>query len=187
MKSYLITDPSIYTNNINTFEHKLNYTIQNNNIDFICFRDKESLNYKALAETFVNISKKNNIKNIFINSHIELAKSLNATGVHLTSKQFDKIAYAKSMGLKVIISCHNENDINKAIENKSDYITYSPIFDTPNKGNPKGIEELKYIVNKYNNIRIFALGGIISKGQIKDIKSTNTFGFASIRYFINNI
>ena len=187
MKSYLITDSSIYTNNINIFEQKLNYTIQNNNIDFICFRDKISDNYKELAEKFINISKQNNIKNIFINSHVDLAISLNATGVHLTSIQFDKIVYAKSIGLKVIISCHNECDINNALKNKADYITYSPIFDTPNKGNPKGIEELKYIVNKYNNIRIFALGGIISKGQIKDIKSTNTFGFASIRYFINNI
>ena len=184
MKSYLITDPKYFSNNLNTFENKLNNTIQENNIDFICFRDKESANYKELAEIFVKVSKQNNIKNIYINTHINLSHSLNITGVHLTSKQFDKIPYSKSMGLKVIISCHNEIDINKAIENKADYITYSPIFDTPNKGDEKGITNLDMIVEKYSSTKIFALGGIISEEHINLIKSVNAYGFASIRYFI---
>jgi thiamine-phosphate pyrophosphorylase len=184
MKSYLITDPSIYTNNINDFENTLNYTIQNNNIDFICFRDKESSNYKQLAISLVDISKSNNISNIFINSYIDLAYSLNATGVHLTSEQFNKIAYAKNIGLKTIISCHNEIDIQKAIKYKADYLTYSPIFDSPNKGKSKGLDDLKYITNKYKDVKIFALGGIISNSHIDMINSTNAYGFASIRYFI---
>jgi len=184
MKSYLITDPSIYSSDINIFEKKLNTTIQNNNIDFICFRDKSSSNYKELAKSFIKISKQNYISNIFINTRIELAVSLNATGVHLTSKQFNKIAYAKSIGLKTIISTHNEDDIKQAIKNKVDYITYSPIFDTPNKGKSKGTDDLKYITNKYKDIKIFALGGIVTNNHIDMLKSTNTYGFASIRYFV---
>jgi len=183
MKSYLITDPSIYSNDINIFEKTLNNKIKNNKIDFICFRDKSSTNYKELAKLFIKISKQNNISNIFINQYIDLADNLKATGVHLTSKQFDKIAYAKSIGLKTIISTHNENDIKKAIDNKVDYITYSPIFDTPNKGTVKGIKNLKDIVKRYNNINIFALGGIVSDEHIKSIKDIACFGFASIRYF----
>ena len=183
MKSYLITDPNIYTNNIQEFESILKTTIQNNSIDYICFRDKKSSNYKELAKSFVKISKQNNITNIFINQYIDLANSLKATGVHLTSKQFDKIAYVKSIGLKSIISTHNEDDIKQAIKNNVDYITYSPIFDTPNKGAAKGIKNLKDIVKKYNDINIFALGGIISDEHIKSVKNTSCFGFASIRYF----
>ena len=185
MKSYLITDPKYFTNDIDKFRNRLNNTIQNNKIDFICFRDKSSENYKELVKTFVEVSKQNNISNIFINTHIELAYSLKAIGVHLTSNQYDKIAYAKSIGLKVIISTHNEEDIKKAIEYNADYITYSPIFDTPNKGKAKGIEDLINIVFKYNNIKIFALGGIISDEHINSIETTKAFGFASIRYFIN--
>jgi len=184
MKSYLITDPKIYSSNLNKFESILNKIINNNQIDYICFRDKDSSNYEELANSFVKISKENNIPNIFINSHIELAYSLNATGVHLTSTQFDKIAYAKSIGLKTIISTHNENDIKQAINNNVDYITYSPIFDTPNKGKAKGIDDLKYITNKYKDIKIFALGGIVSNNHIDMIKSINSYGFASIRYFL---
>ena len=184
MKSYLITDPSIYTNNIEEFDTILNNTIQNNSIDYICFRDKISCNYKELAESFVKKAKQKNIENIFINKYIDLAISLKVTGVHLTSMQFNKIVYAKSIGLKTIISCHNEDDIKNAIKYKTDYITYSPIFDSPNKGKSKGLEELKYIVNKYNDIKIFALGGIITNNHIHDIKNTKAYGFASIRYFI---
>jgi len=43
-----------------------------------------------------------------------------------------------------------------------DFITYSPIFKTPHKGQAKGIEDLKKMVLRYN-VKIIALGGIITK------------------------
>jgi thiamine-phosphate pyrophosphorylase len=82
-----------------------------------------------------------------------------------------------------VISCHNEKDIKNAIEQKADFITYSPIFPTPNKGEPKGLEELEKIVKRYP-INIIALGGIISNEQIKELEKTGVYGFASIRYFV---
>jgi thiamine-phosphate pyrophosphorylase len=183
MKSYLITDPSIYTNNPKKFEEILTSIINKNNIDYICFRDKISSNYKELAKILIKISIDNNINNIYINTHINLAKQLNAKGVHLNSQQFSQIQYAQSLNLKVIISCHCEDDIKKAIKHDLDYITYSPIFNTPNKGQAKGLEHLMYIQNKYPKVKIFALGGIISEIHINQIKQTHTYGFASIRYF----
>jgi thiamine-phosphate pyrophosphorylase len=184
MKSYLITDPNIYTNNTNIFRNILTKILKYNQIDYICFRDKQSLNYIQLAKSFVNIAKNNNIQNIFINQYIDLAISFQATGVHLTSNQFDKISYVKNMNLKVIISCHNEDDIQKAISSKVDYITYSPIFNTPNKGKAIGLAKLSYIVQKYKSIKIFALGGITNNENIKLIKQSKSYGFSSIRYFI---
>jgi len=185
MKSYLITDPDIYTNNPKSFRLKLQEAISNNNVDYICFRDKTTCNPQSLAEIYVHVCKSNNIKNIFINQYINLASSLNITGVHLTSNQLDRISYCKHLNLKVIISCHNESDIQNAIEDNADYITYSPIFTTPNKGEPKGIDDLAYIINKYPGIKIFALGGIISEEEVSKIKNTNAYGFSSIRYFTN--
>jgi thiamine-phosphate pyrophosphorylase len=61
-------------------------------------------------------------------------------------------------------------------------VTYSPIFTTPNKGEPKGIEDLKDVL-EITEIKIFALGGIVEDEQIKSISQTDSFGFASIRYF----
>jgi len=183
MKSYLITDPKYYSNDIQTFENTLTRILKNKTPDIVCFRDKESKNIEALIKTFVNVCHEEKIKNIFINSYIELAIKYKVKGVHLTSTQFDKIQFAKNSGLEVVISCHNEEDIKKAIENKADFITYSPIYPTPNKGEPKGLANLKDVVNKYP-IKIIALGGIISNEQIEALEKTSVYGFASIRYFV---
>lgn len=67
----------------------------------------------------------------------------------------------------------------------ADYITYSPIFSTPNKGEPVGLEKLKEINDKIN-INCFALGEIVSDEQILACEKTGIYGFASIRYFIKN-
>ena len=179
---YLITDPKYYTNNKTTFKEKLEEVLSSKRVDMACFRDKVSSNYEELAKIFIDTCKKFNIKQIILNENLELAIKLNC-GIHLTSKQFDKIKLAKDANLFTIISCHNEEDIKKAIQNNADTITYSPIFETPNKGKAKGVEELKEVNEKYS-IKIIALGGIIDESHIDQIKACKLNGFASIRYFI---
>jgi thiamine-phosphate pyrophosphorylase len=186
MKSYLITDPKYYTNHPTKFEQKLQNVIDDNHIDLICFRDKISSNQEELIDIFMHTCKKNNIFKTFINTNIDLAHKYKSHGVHLTSEQFDKIKIAKELSLQVIISTHNEQEIQNAIDLGADYITYSPIFFTPNKGDAKGLENLKYIIKEYPQIPIIALGGIIDLEHLNKIKTINPFGFASIRYFFNN-
>ena len=184
MKKYLITDPEYYTNDLKEFQNKLENKLKNKKTDIACFRDKKSKNVEELAKIFVNVCKKNNINTILLNSDYKLAHKLGAHGVHLNSKQFDEIQEAKKLNLITIISCHTENEIQKAIELSSDMITYSPIFNTPNKGEAKGIELLKKVVKTYPKTKIIALGGIIKDSQIQEIKEAKAYGFASIRYFI---
>ena len=184
MIKYLITDPKYYTNDEKKFEEILINVLDKHQIKITCFRDKESSNFKELAKIFIKICKEKDIKKILLNGDYLLAHKLNATGVHLTSTQFDDILKAKELGLYVIISCHTFEDIQKAIDYKADAVTYSPIFETPNKGLPKGIEVLKEAIDKYNNINIIALGGIINEKQIEQISKTKAYGFASIRYFV---
>jgi thiamine-phosphate pyrophosphorylase len=184
MINYLITDPKYYTNDPIIFSSILEKVLKYKTISMACFRDKISPNAKELASIFLRICKKYNIEKILINSNISLAKDLGFDGVHLTSLQFDKINELNINNLFSIISCHNEDEIKLAIKYNANMITYSPIFDTPNKGNPKGIKQLDSIVKKYN-IPIIALGGIINDNHIKFISKTNVKGFASIRYFID--
>ena len=183
LKSYLITDPQYYTNNPTQFKNSLIKVYQNFKLNFVCFRDKESENYRELAKIFIEISKSFKIEKILINSYIDLAKELNFDGVHLTSTQFDKIEYAKSLNLYTICSTHNINEIKECELKGVNAISFSPIFITPNKGKPKGIEELKEVL-KNSNIKIFGLGGIISQKHIKELSKTSIYGFASIRYFV---
>jgi thiamine-phosphate pyrophosphorylase len=184
MIRYLITDPKYYTNDEKKFEEVLINILNKHQIEIACFRDKESANFEDLAKIFIKTCKEKDIKKILLNGNYLLAHKLNATGVHLTSTQFDDIQKAKELGLYVIISCHTFEDIKKAIDYQAHAVTYSPIFETPNKGIPKGIKILKEAVEKYENINIIALGGIMNEKQIEQISKTKAYGFASIRYFV---
>lgn len=185
LKQYLITDPKYYGTKVLDLENKLDYILKNNQVDVACFRDKTSANYEELAKAFIRICQNNKIETILLNENYLLAKELGATGVHLTSKQFDVIKEVKDLDLFVIISCHNVAEVEKAQKRYVNAITYSPIFDTPNKELPKGVSKLAEVCNIFD-MHIFALGGIISQDQIKKIKNTRACGFASIRYFCEN-
>ncbi len=185
MYAYLITDPAYYGSDSETFKKVLQSVLKQHSIEYACFRDKVSPNFKELAAIFVSTCKRAGIKNIFINSHIHLASSLHADGVHLTSSQLSFIGEAKALGLKVTASTHNENEIALAVESGANYITYSPIFETPNKENPKGLEDLKDKVDKIR-VNIIALGGIVTSEHVKNVERSGAYAFASIRYFIDN-
>lgn len=184
LKKYLITDPKYYSNKEDLFKKNLTRVLKNNLVDIACFRDKESANFDTLAKIFIDICNEFKIKEILLNGDYHLAKKLGATGVHLTSSQFSEIKEAKKLNLYTIISCHTFSDIEKALDSYCNAVTFSPIFDTPNKGEPKGITTLKEAINLYEDIDIIALGGIVREEQVAQISKTKAYGFASIRYFI---
>jgi thiamine-phosphate pyrophosphorylase len=68
----------------------------------------------------------------------------------------------------------------------ADYATYSPIFETPAKGEPKGVEGLKKAMQEVD-IKIFALGGIITQQHVAQLETAKPYGFASIRYFYEDL
>ena len=171
MKKYLITAKPSY------------FQLRKYMPDFALYRDKESKDYILHAEEFIQMCKQMKRLKSFLHRDYLLAYTLNAVGVHLTSMQFDDIRKAKELGLEVIISTHTYEEVLKAEDLGADYVTYSPIFHSPHKGEPKGLEDLKELVQKAD-IKIFALGGIIDEQQIKLIEETKAYGFASIRYFL---
>ncbi|AXX91365.1 thiamine phosphate synthase [Malaciobacter molluscorum LMG 25693] len=184
MKKYLITDPKYYSDNTILFRKNLTRVLKNHKVDIACFRDKISHNYEDLAKVFIDVCNEFKIETTLINSHINLAKQLKATGVHLTSDQFNQIKEAKENDLYTIISCHNYNDIEKAQSFYANCVTYSPIFNVANKGEPKGIHKLKEAIKIFEDIDIIALGGITTKEDLKKVAYAKPYGFASIRYFI---
>ncbi len=180
MKSYLITDPSYYTSNPKIFSKKLLHVIEKKSPDFICIRDKKTNNYREIA---LEVKKSVNHSKVFLHTDYCLANELGFYGVHLPSNRLEGIKKAKDYGLHVVVSTHSLDEAQLAEKLGADFITYSPIFYTPNKGTPKGLEKLKEINGKIN-IDCFALGGIVDESQIQACKKTGVYGFASIRYFI---
>jgi thiamine-phosphate pyrophosphorylase len=183
--SYLITDPEIFGNTPKKLQQSLTKTFENHNVDMICFRDKTSMNKEELALSCIEIAHKFGIKKVLINSDIELCKRYKFDGIHLNSQQFDLLKILQDSNLYKIISCHTEKQIALAKSYNANAVTYSPIFFKENKGEPKGIENLQNMITKYQDdkFKIVALGGIVSNNDVKKIIETNSFGFASIRYF----
>mgnify|MGYP003571688403 CR=1 FL=1 len=180
---YLITDPDYYSSDETIFEKKLESILSTTHVDHACFRDKHSSNYEALARIFVRVCQKHNIQQVLLNENIALAKELKC-GVHLTSKQFELIKEAKQNDMYVVISCHDILQVEKAQKAFVNAVTYSPIFKTPNKGEPKGVPNLKKLLSIFD-MNIIALGGIITQEHVTQISKTRAYGFASIRYFLN--
>lgn len=178
MLSYAITDPSLLS-----FDHLDSYLSHiEGKADIVLYRDKKNRNYSDHAKIFVESARQYNFEKILLHNDILLAKALKADGVHLSSDRIEEIPLAKQASLFVIVSTHILDEIQKAETLGADMVTFSPIFDTPDKGEPVGLEKLAQVSSAVN-IPVIALGGILTQKQINACREAGAEGFASIRYF----
>jgi len=184
VKSYLITDPAYYGSDPQMLSDFLDKVFQTHRVDYALFRDKETNNYGELAQIFIRKCREYGVEKVLLHGDALMAHRYGADGVHLMSHQHIGITEAKSMGLYVILSTHTHMAAMMAKQSGADAITYSPIFDSPGKGDPKGLEDLKELIAKIN-IPVFALGGILTEDQIQQVAECGAYGFASIRYFVS--
>lgn len=184
MKKYLITDPQYYTSNPQLFVQKLLHVKVKHQPDYICLRDKITSSYEPLAKAFLETFSDCEKTKLYLHTDFLLAKKLGCQGVHLPSNALSDIDKAKRLNLEVIFSAHSYEEILLAEKLGADAVTISPIFSTPNKGEPLGLEKLKEINDKIS-IKCFALGGIVLEEQIAMCESAGVYGFASIRYFLD--
>jgi len=179
MKSYAITDPSFYSNK-KEFQYYIK-SILDQNVDYICFRDKTNNFYEEYAILFLSYKTSFLKTNFFLHNHYDIALKLNADGVHI-NKTLLKNINMDSSKILIILSTHNKEDIQMAIDKNYYAVTYSPIFLTPNKGIPVGINGLNKMVQE-SKIKIIALGGIVTNYHLNLLKNSNIYAFASIRFF----
>ncbi len=182
MQKYLITSREFYTDTSALFSSILHTQFKKHSPTHALYRDKTNLNYNLQAAHFMEVCSQFADVKSFIHQHVDLAKELGATGVHLASGQYSEIVRAKELELEVIISTHSHEEVMRAQKLGADAVTYSTIFASPNKGKPKGVKDLKELIGKCD-INIFALGGIVTKEHIDIIEEAGAYGFASIRYF----
>jgi len=184
IKQYLITDPSFYTSDPITVVQRLLQVKANYQPDYICIRDKKSADYATVAKAVVKASVQDDRTKLYLHTDFNLAHELGCDGVHLPSNAFNEIEKAKTLGLEVIVSTHTLEEALEVQKRGADAITFSPIFTTPNKGEPLGLEKLKEI-NDRIHIKCFALGGIVTLEHIRACEDVSVYGFASIRFFVD--
>ena len=108
---------------------------------------------------------------LFINDRVDVARAVEADGVHLGLQSMPVDAVRRIVGTSMMIgaSTHSVQEAKDAETKGADFITYGPIFDTPSKaayGQPVGKDSIKSV--KYEiEIPIFAIGGIKSGNAIK--------------------
>lgn len=180
--SYLITDPACYGAAPDVFAVRLEAALRAHRPDFALYRDKRNPDYARTAARFLEVCGRSGCTRGLLHGDIALARRLGAYGVHLTSGQGEEIAAAKRAGLFTVISTHSEGEILRAMRQGADAVTYSPVFASPGKGEPKGLEDLKDKTAKIG-LPIIALGGIVGPEQIEAVRCAGAAGFASIRYF----
>ncbi|WP_309498666.1 thiamine phosphate synthase [Sulfurovum sp.] len=176
MIRYAITDP--LTLDFNYLEHDLKRFSQK--ASMIVYRDKDNANYAYNAKLFVENAK--GFEKVLLHREYLQANTFGADGVHLSSTQFRDISKAKKLGLFVVISTHTPDEAKLAKALGADMITYSPVFETPNKGKALGLKALEALLQTVD-IPVIALGGILTQEQIDSCEKSGASGFASIRYF----
>lgn len=184
MKKYCISDPLFYSSNPTQLLEKLLHVKALHQPDFICLRDKMTADYTSLAQALFAMRDSFEGTKLYLHTDFLLASQMGFMGVHLPSYLIEDIRSAKALNLEVIFSAHSLEDALRAQDLGADMITISPIFETPNKGKPLGLEKLKEINDKIS-IKCFALGGIINDEQVRVCEESGVYGFASIRYFVD--
>jgi thiamine-phosphate pyrophosphorylase len=119
---------------------------------------------------------------LIINSRADIAKKIDADGVHLT----ESCAHANEIksafpGLIVGVSTHSLEGAHIAEAQGADYITFSPIYETPSKENygpPQGLGLLRQVSQKVN-LPVLALGGI-TLHRVSECLDQGAFGVALI-------
>lgn len=181
MFAYLITDPNFYTSD--NFKYTLEKALSRHKPKFACYRNKKEYNTAEINDFLLCCEEHNTLP--ILNGSVEIALKYNFFGVHLTSLQYAQISNAKNEKLLTIASCHSREYIELCLANGADFVTLSPIFNSPNKGEPLGVVNFCAISDGYLD-KIIALGGIINNEQIQEISKLNIAGYASIRYFTND-
>ncbi|MBT4128324.1 MAG: thiamine phosphate synthase [Nitrospina sp.] len=119
---------------------------------------------------------------LIMNSRADIAKIIDADGVHLTENS----AHANEIkstfpDLIVGVSTHSLEAAQTAEAQGADYITFSPIYATPSKANygpPQGLGLLRQVSQEVN-LPVLALGGI-TLHRVSECLEQGAFGVALI-------
>jgi len=158
---YVIIDPKL---SLNPNLDEVVSSALEGGAQMIQFRDKESSDeeFLVLAQRIKKITEKK--KNLFIiNDRVNIAKSIDADGVHLGQ---DDMPLKEARGIlgqeKIIgISTSNLEEALEAEKQGADYVGLGPIFQTGSKEikGTIGTEMLKLVLGRVK-IPVFPIGGI---------------------------
>lgn len=124
---------------------------------------------------------------LFLNASEQLAGNVNADALHLSSTRLEQLGHRRDFeGRWLGASCHNQKEINQAVEKGVDYITLSPVQRTAShpETKPLGWQEFSALV-AHCPVPVFALGGVSAADLLQVIES-GAQGVAGISGFFSS-
>ena len=119
---------------------------------------------------------------LFINDRADIAVMAGADGVHLTETSIQAREVKNSFpDLIVGVSTHSIEGARRAETQGADFITFSPIYETPSKANygpPQGLDLLRQVTQAVH-LPVLALGGI-TPHRVPECLEQGAFGVAVI-------
>lgn len=119
---------------------------------------------------------------LLVNDRLDVARAVGADGVHLRR---DSVACADARaflgeGALLGASCHSLEELGERAE--ADFATFSPVFASPGKGEPLGLDALGEAA-RTSPLPLFALGGV-KPHRIPEVLSTGVHGISAIRAWL---
>jgi thiamine-phosphate pyrophosphorylase len=185
---YLITDGTATAANFTEKKTKILELIVaavQTKISLIQIREKQlpaRMLYELVAAAAENITGKTHSK-LLVNDRADIALAGGADGVHLTSCSLSAGIIRRNFPKNFIVgaSAHTIEKAEAARRQGADFVTFSPIYSSPGKGNPQGIEKLREVCEHLKPFPVIALGGIDAT-NFAEVLKTGVSGFAAIRF-----
>ena len=149
-------------------------------------KDLSSVELYDLAVSLRRLTSRYQAK-LLINDRVDIALAVDADGVHLTEHSLPVNIARQLIGPDrlLAVSTHHLDKALSCAQQGADFITFSPIYDTPSKlhyGPPQGLERLREVCRR-STIPVFALGGITAK-RWHEVQSAGAQGCAVISAII---
>lgn len=120
---------------------------------------------------------------LLVNERFDTALAAGADGVHLTSTSMPVECVRTSVppGFIIGVSAHSPDEVAAAKDSRADYAMLGPIFETPGKGDPIGLEEFERVCGSVAPFPVVGVGGIDASNEAAVIEA-GAAGAAAIRY-----
>ena len=159
-------------------------TAVDHNIPLIQIREKSitALQLFELTRSTVNVTRNSRTK-VLVNDRVDVAIAAGADGVHLSTRSIP----AKTVRMHVPeefligVSTHSLDEVLFANRSGADFAVFGPIFDSPGKGDPVGLDQLRRACLLEPEFTVLALGGV-NATNLNDVLSAGAAGFAAIRF-----
>ena len=150
---------------------------------------RDDLGVVDVAQQLVNITRDHGHFFLVKQNHLRVAYEVGADGVHVNDPRPNGKDFRASEKGVVSASAHSDNDVQHALSHDIDWVLVSPIFPTPNKGEPRGISAIANaaeIKGKHASPRIIALGGV-DASNAKSCMDAGADGVAVIRAILDAV